>query len=155
VEGQLLGNKTVDKEKRTVLNLKMPPSKGNSQLMGRHESPNFKCRKLGSNPKDLDKDGIEEVKDLQPPRVCPSQVQTKRCHQFSRIAARREPSFPSSLRNMIEPPGTISLYGGMPNPDTFPFVEATFKLSDGSQLEIKVKKLFPQKFKKLRNTRKT
>jgi len=57
---------------------------------------------------------------------------------ISRLGSSREPSPIRLLTQILQdsPKTMISLAGGMPNPSLFPFTEASFKLRDGSTLEI-------------------
>jgi len=55
---------------------------------------------------------------------------------FSSLARRREPSAIRALQPFLGIPGMISLGGGMPNPETFPFAGITFTVDDGTELNF-------------------
>ena len=46
-----------------------------------------------------------------------------------------------SLFPLMKIPGMVSLAGGVPNPLTFPFESCSFKLRDGTSIELQTKKL--------------
>ncbi|XP_068125399.1 kynurenine/alpha-aminoadipate aminotransferase, mitochondrial isoform X2 [Hyperolius riggenbachi] len=54
------------------------------------------------------------------------------------VSAARKPSPIRALTDLLmrSPPSMISLAGGVPNPDTFPFKRATIRLNDGTDIEI-------------------
>ncbi|TRY64269.1 hypothetical protein TCAL_03982 [Tigriopus californicus] len=58
---------------------------------------------------------------------------------INQISARRQPSIIREITKMLAnaPPTMIPLSGGLPNPAMFPFMEASFKLNDGSQFSLK------------------
>ena len=62
------------------------------------------------------------------------------CHTYggylSKISAAREPSAIRSIQPLLSVPGMISLGGGLPNPETFPFTGLTVSLSDGSTMDL-------------------
>jgi len=55
-----------------------------------------------------------------------------------KLSQARLPSATRLMTSMYHP-GMISLYAGLPNPDIFPFVEASFTLADGKTLKLKVR----------------
>ncbi|KAI9348750.1 pyridoxal phosphate-dependent transferase [Zopfochytrium polystomum] len=55
---------------------------------------------------------------------------------ISPISARRKPSAIRSLNKMLGIPGMISLGGGNPHPNTFPFISFSFKLRNGESVEV-------------------
>jgi len=68
-------------------------------------------------------------------------------HSFSGpLSAAREVSFPANLRNRHFPEDMISLYAGMPNPQTFPMAKLSVTLNDGTVLDIQVGHHFSSHF---------
>lgn len=55
---------------------------------------------------------------------------------LSIISRRREPSPIRALLPLLSIPGMLSLGGGFPNPETFPFASFSFTLDDGTQLNL-------------------
>ena len=55
---------------------------------------------------------------------------------LSAVSAKRQPSAIRALQPLLQIPGMISLGGGMPNPDTFPFSKINVTLKSGQQLEL-------------------
>jgi len=49
---------------------------------------------------------------------------------LSSAASRRKPSAIRALMPLLKVPGMISLGGGMPNPDTFPFKKLTVRIGN-------------------------
>ena len=54
------------------------------------------------------------------------------------ISAKRKPSLIREMSALLAKcgPNMIPLYGGMPNPEMFPFKSATVEISDGSKIEV-------------------
>lgn len=57
---------------------------------------------------------------------------------FNKLSLGRQPSPIRVLTGIVarSPPSLISMAGGMPNAETFPFDDATFTLKDGSKVQI-------------------
>ncbi|MES1911658.1 MAG: hypothetical protein MHM6MM_004057 [Cercozoa sp. M6MM] len=56
--------------------------------------------------------------------------------KLSKVAKLRQPSPIRALMPLLKIPGMISLGGGLPNPELFPFEEMSFRLKDGTQLSL-------------------
>jgi len=61
---------------------------------------------------------------------------------FSRRSSRRQPSVIRILNKLQRAEGVISLGGGNPNHDTFPFESVSVRLKDGSVVELDNSKLY-------------
>jgi kynurenine/2-aminoadipate aminotransferase len=55
---------------------------------------------------------------------------------LSTISLLRQPSPIRSLAPLLKLPGMISLAGGLPNSESFPFESCTFNLKDGTQFTL-------------------
>jgi kynurenine/2-aminoadipate aminotransferase len=55
---------------------------------------------------------------------------------LSKISKLRQPSAIRSLAPLVKLPGMISLAGGLPNGESFPFDSCTFNLKDGTQITL-------------------
>jgi kynurenine/2-aminoadipate aminotransferase len=55
---------------------------------------------------------------------------------LSKVSKKRQPSAIRALMPLMRLPGMISLAGGLPNSDSFPFDSCTFRMKDGSTLEL-------------------
>ncbi len=55
---------------------------------------------------------------------------------LSRVSTRREPSAIRALQPLLAVPGMISLGGGMPNPESFPFKRIDVEMKSGESITL-------------------
>jgi DNA-binding transcriptional MocR family regulator len=60
---------------------------------------------------------------------------------WSESAKSRTPSYIRTLQKYLKDPEVISFGGGLPNPSTFPFESASFKLKSGDKISFNMEEM--------------
>ena len=86
---------------------------------------------------------LQQLKPLHKPKPTPQMINYAKF--IGKISSRRQPSIIRELLKILATasPDMMPLSGGLPNPEMFPFKEATFTLKDGSKVPIKGDSMLP------------